>query len=95
MDNSFSSRIVRNSSSFNIFKSQGGGATGGTRAIGGVGAGTESVGADTRGNLAESERDLAQISARQDCKGWSSLGSEKVSQESAYTLSNMGLLPLL
>ncbi|KAG5580869.1 hypothetical protein H5410_051496 [Solanum commersonii] len=69
VDNNFSSRIVCSLSTFNLFRSQGGGAIGGTGATRGARSDTEFAGVDTGGTLVELRRDLERISACQDCKG--------------------------
>ncbi|KAG5570803.1 hypothetical protein H5410_060569 [Solanum commersonii] len=86
--------MVRKPSPFNRFRTLGGGMTSDTGATGGVRAGTESADMGTGGTLAESVQDLARRSDHWDCRGWSSLGSDKEAWEPVVTLSDMGLLPL-
>uniref|UniRef100_M1DG13 Uncharacterized protein n=1 Tax=Solanum tuberosum TaxID=4113 RepID=M1DG13_SOLTU len=75
----------------------------GAECKGGVRAGTESAGVEAEETLAESRRDLAQISVRRYCRGRSSSGLDNVAWESTDSLSlsefrsrtsNAGLLPL-
>lgn len=104
VDSSFSSRMVRNTSPFNMLSSQGGGTTGGTRIIVAAGAGIvfTARGVAT-GALVQSGRDLARTFAPLDYRSWSSSGSESSTWESTDYLSllelcsrvsDTGLLPL-